>query len=128
MIFLENIYKIIQARVCSSPGRAPPWHGGGRGFDPLQIHQMPDTSLLVNIDKPIYGKGKKTSVNPLLKGATDFFIFRTSFYNSWSFLVFYVLQFLSSLYLLYGFANQIIRDFLNLFLLKAKAYFAHMIL
>lgn len=25
---------------CSSPGRAPPWHGGGSEFDPRQLHQF----------------------------------------------------------------------------------------
>ena len=26
--------------VCSSPGRAPDLHSGGREFDPLQIHHL----------------------------------------------------------------------------------------
>lgn len=24
---------------CSSPGRAPAWHAGGKGFDPPHLHQ-----------------------------------------------------------------------------------------
>ena len=39
--------------ACSSSGRAPPWHGGGRGFDPLQVHQncgkMSDAILEISI-------------------------------------------------------------------------------
>src|SRR4029453_12386203 len=25
---------------CSSVGRAPPWHGGGQGFEPPQLHSV----------------------------------------------------------------------------------------
>src|SRR3954465_14203793 len=28
----------VQTRGCSSVGRAPPWHGGGQGFEPPQLH------------------------------------------------------------------------------------------
>ncbi len=30
---------MAQLWVRSSPGRAPPWHGGGSEFDPRRIHQ-----------------------------------------------------------------------------------------
>ena len=29
---------MAQLWVRSSPGRAPPWHGGGSEFDPRRIH------------------------------------------------------------------------------------------
>ena len=31
---------MAQLWVRSSPGRAPPWHGGGSEFDPRRIHQL----------------------------------------------------------------------------------------
>ena len=33
-----NLYRSLWVR--SSPGRAPPWHGGGSEFDPRRIHQI----------------------------------------------------------------------------------------
>ena len=39
MLFIADFYRLA-IWVCSSPGRAPDLHSGGRGFDSLQIHQV----------------------------------------------------------------------------------------
>ena len=44
----ENIklrYSISAIRACGSVGRAPPWHGGGRGFKSHQVHQPSQQQL-----------------------------------------------------------------------------------
>ncbi len=43
---------MAQLWVRSSPGRAPPWHGGGSEFDPRPIHHkctLPEIICRVNI-------------------------------------------------------------------------------
>ena len=37
---IADKYAIIYLKWgCSSAGRAPPWHGGGQGFESPQVHQ-----------------------------------------------------------------------------------------
>ena len=45
---------MAQLWVRSSPGRAPPWHGGGSEFDPRRIHhKCPLPVNSGNIDKKL---------------------------------------------------------------------------
>ena len=46
---------MAQLWVRSSPGRAPPWHGGGSEFDPRRIHHIERTRLIQNISLFFYG-------------------------------------------------------------------------
>ena len=50
----------------SSAGRAPPWHGGGREFDPLTLHQT--------INKPRFHLGFLFFRTTLLPQLTGFFL------------------------------------------------------
>ncbi len=38
----RSVYTARRTRGCSSAGRAPPSHGGGQGFEPPQLHRMPE--------------------------------------------------------------------------------------
>src|SRR6266508_5468805 len=40
---------------CSSAGRAPEWHSGGRRFDPVQLHQLVASARLGSASAPARG-------------------------------------------------------------------------
>src|SRR5512144_1994559 len=48
---------------CSSAGRAPEWHSGGRRFDPVQLHQ---TSLSLAPDRSAPASDSPTPARPRL--------------------------------------------------------------
>ena len=61
-VFAERRRRQLQIRGCSSAGRAPDLHSGGRRFDPDQLHQF---DLLNGMSLRAFQRGEDSNNGPV---------------------------------------------------------------